>query len=248
MITRLIKDYASPGSERPDDIMEGIDVRELKAPGLNGDPDVTIRLYSRKYSPGPVSALLWMLGLAPRQLRKGEEFRISVVRKLGIMVADVHYRFPTQTPYIGQVNDCYAALEYLHAHAEELGIDTIAVGGQDDGAGLAADTAILARDKGEIPIAFQLLEEPTFDAAPARAALAGLPPAYLSTMECDPACDEGIRYSMAMLDAGVSVELHSFPRLPSAFHPSAPVAAAELSQRQHAEVLAALDRALSFNP
>jgi acetyl esterase len=49
-------------------------------------------------------------------------------------------------------------------------------------------------------------------AAPARAEdLAGLPRAYVSTMENDPLRDEGITYAMRMLQAGVSVELHSFP-------------------------------------
>ena len=49
-------------------------------------------------------------------------------------------------------------------------------------------------------------------AAPARATdVAGLPPAYISTMEFDPLRDEGIHYALKLLAAGVSVELHSLP-------------------------------------
>ena len=41
--------------------------------------------------------------------------------------------------------------------------DRIAVGGASAGGGLAAATAILARDRGEVPLAFQLLTYPMLD-------------------------------------------------------------------------------------
>jgi len=77
-------------------------------------------------------------------------------------------------------------------------------------------------------------------AAPARAKdLSGLPPAYVSTMEFDPLRDEGIEYAMRMLQAGVSVELHSFP---GTFHGSSLLPGAEVSRRGLEEVIAALSR------
>ena len=62
----------------------------------------------------------------------------------------------------GQVEDCYAALQWLHAHAKELGVDAawIAIGGASAGGGLAAGLALLTRDRGEVPLAFQLLIYP----------------------------------------------------------------------------------------
>jgi len=80
-------------------------------------------------------------------------------------------------------------------------------------------------------------------AAPARAAdLSGLPPAYIATAEYDPNRDEAIGYALRLLQAGVSAELHQWPRT---FHGSQGVLSAEVSQRQNAELTAALRSALT---
>jgi acetyl esterase/lipase len=80
-------------------------------------------------------------------------------------------------------------------------------------------------------------------AAPARATdLVGLPPAYVAVMHFDPLRDEGIAYAQALLAAGVTVELHLFP---GTFHGSALIQNAAISQREHAETVAVLRKALA---
>jgi len=80
-------------------------------------------------------------------------------------------------------------------------------------------------------------------AAPARATdLSGLPPAYIATAEFDPLRDDGIGYALRLLQSGVTVELHQWP---GTFHGSQAIASAEISQRQVAELAAALRRALA---
>jgi acetyl esterase/lipase len=79
-------------------------------------------------------------------------------------------------------------------------------------------------------------------AAPARATdLRNLPPAYVSAMEFDPLRDEGIEYALALLRAGTQVELHL---LPGTYHGSRLVPQAAISQRELAEEVAVLRRAL----
>jgi acetyl esterase/lipase len=80
-------------------------------------------------------------------------------------------------------------------------------------------------------------------AAPARATdLSGLPPAYVSTMAFDPLRDEGIAYGLALLAAGVPVELHLFP---GTFHGSTLIEGAAISKREITERVAVLRRALA---
>ena len=77
----------------------------------------------------------------------------------------VEYRLAPETTYPGPLDDCYAGLVWTFEHADELGIvaDRIGVAGSSAGGGLAAGLALLARDRGEVPLAFQLLECPMLD-------------------------------------------------------------------------------------
>ena len=106
------------------------------------------------------------------------------------------------------------------------------------------DTPWMTRDKIAASWRHYLGSAPaTPYAAPARAAdLSGLPPAYIATAEFDPNRDEDIGYALRLLQAGVSVELHQWP---GTFHGSQAILSAEVSQRQIAELAAALRRALA---
>ncbi|HVJ96585.1 MAG TPA: alpha/beta hydrolase [Acidimicrobiia bacterium] len=84
---------------------------------------------------------------------------------LGCVGVSVEYRLAPDTPYPGPLEDCYAGLAWTYEHATELGIDSsrIGVAGVSAGGGLAAALCLLARDRAEYPIAFQLLDSPMLD-------------------------------------------------------------------------------------
>jgi acetyl esterase/lipase len=81
------------------------------------------------------------------------------------LIISVDYRLGPETPHPGPVEDCYAALKWLYANAEPLGVirNRIAVGGESAGGGLSAALALLARDRGEVPVIFQMLAAPLLD-------------------------------------------------------------------------------------
>lgn len=80
-------------------------------------------------------------------------------------VVSVDYRLAPEMRYPGSLEDNYEALKWLYANAAALGVDAqrIAVMGESAGGGHAAMLTLAARDRGEIPLLFQLLIYPMLD-------------------------------------------------------------------------------------
>lgn len=87
------------------------------------------------------------------------------VVELGAVVVTVEYRLAPEFPDPYPVEDCYAGLVWTAEHAEELGIDPgrLVIAGASAGGGLAAGTALLARDRGGPALAGQCLIYPMLD-------------------------------------------------------------------------------------
>jgi acetyl esterase/lipase len=85
--------------------------------------------------------------------------------KLGLVGVSVDYRLAPETSYPGPLEDCYRGLLWTFEHAGELGVDRERIGvlGGSAGGGLAAAVTLLARDRGEVALAFQVLESPMLD-------------------------------------------------------------------------------------
>lgn len=90
---------------------------------------------------------------------------VDLVDGLGVAVAAMTYRLAPEWRYPAAVEDAYAGLGWLVAHAAELGLDPhrVVVSGVSAGGGLAAATALLARERGWPTLAGQLLVYPMLD-------------------------------------------------------------------------------------
>ena len=89
----------------------------------------------------------------------------SVARELNCVIVSVDYRLAPETAFPGSLEDNYSALRWLFKSAAELGVDVrrIAVMGESAGGGHAAMLAIAARNRGEFPLAMQVLLYPMLD-------------------------------------------------------------------------------------
>ena len=89
----------------------------------------------------------------------------SLVKKFGAVVISPGYRLSFKAPYPAAVEDCYEVLLYLKDHSSELGVrtDQIMVGGESAGGGLTAALCIMARDRREVNVAFQMPLYPMID-------------------------------------------------------------------------------------
>ncbi|KAE8153616.1 Alpha/Beta hydrolase protein [Aspergillus avenaceus] len=96
-------------------------------------------------------------------------FRIpmqGMVKASGVPIFSVDYRLAPESPFPAAAEDMYAALTWLHEHAEEVGVDRtrIATMGESVGATLATSAALMARDRNlSPPLAKQLLIYPCLD-------------------------------------------------------------------------------------
>ena len=73
----------------------------------------------------------------------------DLVKKYGVTVYSPGYRLAWQKPYPAAVEDCYKVLEYALGREE-----TLMVGGESAGGGLAAAVCMMAKDRG-IRVAYQ---------------------------------------------------------------------------------------------
>jgi acetyl esterase/lipase len=168
-------------------VIPGVITEDRTIPGPKGSPNVIIRIYRPEKKSVLLPALLWihgggyMLGDIDQEDLTSKQFTLAGE----CVVVSVEYRLAPEHPYPAPLEDCYAALKWLSAHAGELKVDRsrIAIGGGSAGGGLAAGLAIMARDRNEVKTVFQLLVYPMINDCNIAPASNTLPDALFWTRE-----------------------------------------------------------------
>ena len=154
---------AMPDMPLPD----GVSLQDHMAPGPDGAPDVMVRLYRPASLPANAPALYWIHGggMVVGNVQMNDPYCAGVAAELNVLVASVEYRLAPEHPFPAPIEDCYAGLRWLASSADELGLDRsrLAIGGGSAGGGLAAALALIARDRAEVEVCFQLLVYPMLD-------------------------------------------------------------------------------------
>lgn len=170
------------GGPTPAPFLADVPVATRMIAGPAGAPDVKLFVINAKAGASRPGILHthgggFILGTAATDVRRLQE----MARELDCVIVSVEYRLSPETRYPGPVEDNYAGLRWMHAQAAELGLDRsrIAVMGESAGGAHAALLALTARDRGEIPIAFQLLVYPMLDD---RTGGAVKPPVHIATV------------------------------------------------------------------
>lgn len=163
----------------------GVVTSDHLAPGPDGAPDVMVRIYQPETRPDTLPALLWIHGggyvLGDVE---GDDLKAkSMALALNCVVASVEYRLAPEHPFPAPLEDCYAALKWLAGSAKQFGVNParIAIGGASAGGGLAAGLGLLARDRAEIAVCYQLLIYPMIDDSNVEQAGPNVPDAPLWT-------------------------------------------------------------------
>jgi acetyl esterase/lipase len=144
-----------------------VSMQTVTVPGPPHAPRIRVLCYRPEGAKGSLPGVLHIHGggyvLGIPEMSDLANRRLAA--QVGCAVFSVDYRLAPETPHPGPVEDCYAALKWLHENAAALQVDRtrIAVKGESAGGGLAAALALLARDRGEIRLVHQHLIYPMID-------------------------------------------------------------------------------------
>ena len=128
---------------------------EMFIAGLDGAPEIRLLIYRPNKAEPQAPSILHIHGggYVVGSADGSDIANIMLASDLGAVIVSVDYRLTPEHPYPAPLDDCYAALAWMHDNARKLGIDAkrIAISGESAGGGLAAGLALRARSALSLP-------------------------------------------------------------------------------------------------
>lgn len=147
-----------------------VTIEERRIPGPVGQPgasELSVLILRPTGGQGPRPGVYYAHGggMTMGTNRSGADELALWVDEIGAVAVSVEYRLAPEHPHPAPVEDCYAGLVWTAAHCGEFGIDParLIIAGSSAGGGLAAGTALMARDRGGPQLAHQILMCPMLD-------------------------------------------------------------------------------------
>lgn len=144
----------------------GLTCRDITIPGYLGDQiGVSVIARADHRGTGPGIYHIHGGGMITGNRFAGVQHLLSWVTDNDAVMVTVEYRLAPEFPDPYPVEDCYAGLLWTAGHGAGLGIDPgrLIIAGVSAGGGLAAGTALLARDRQGPPLTGQVLIYPMLD-------------------------------------------------------------------------------------
>src|SRR3954452_1251904 len=148
---------SGPGPDLPS-------VEDVSIPATDGP--VMARVY-RPSTDAPLPVLVWFHGggWVIGSVTGSDSTCRHLAERSGVAIVSVEYRLAPEHPHPAPLRDCFDALRWVVDHAAELGVDPgrVAVGGDSAGGNLSAAVTLIAADRGDPAVRFQLLVYPATD-------------------------------------------------------------------------------------
>lgn len=142
-------------------------IKDRMVPGLAGSPEIRLRIYQPDHRDQPSGAIYHVHGggYVSGSLEDADFYLGPLAVAGRCVIVSVDYRLAPEQVFPAQIEDCYTGLVWTLEKSEELNLDRARIGvmGESAGGGLAAALALLARDRGLGPLAFQHLVYPMLD-------------------------------------------------------------------------------------
>ena len=162
--------------------MDSVEDRTIPGPG----GEIPVRIYRPSAEAGlPVVTFFhgggWVIG----NLESHDHLCRVLASKAECVVVAVDYRLAPEHKFPAAVDDAWAALEWVVANADELGVDAdrVAVAGDSAGGNLSAVVSVMARDSEHIDVIKQVLIYPVTDADCDRPSMTDNAEGYFLTRE-----------------------------------------------------------------